>query len=213
MNARQLLSEVKSHFESFDENFALSRLQATHNDILRNIRVRPDETAEMTSMVAGTSEYDTPTGVLRIWEAAWYDSATDHRPLTPRSVDELDDQTKGVWRRADSGDPMYYDERGAKIIFYPAPDTATSAGYPKAVLYVSKTQTLTMATSLPDVPDWDAWLYWTCERYAASKAPQMVQMFHVLRVDATSRLQAYSQGKIARVKPRIQPAVPRINVT
>lgn len=210
MTVAELISLTRGHFDTFDSGEALTHLQAVHNNICRLVRVLPDESVDV-SITAGASEYPI-ADLLRIWDAAYWKSATDSKALIPRSVDQMDLETHGAWRRDQSSTPVWYDERAGSLVLHPAPDTTTASGYPKVVLSVSLVQPLDMTTSLPAVADHEAWLYGLCRRYAAMKAAYKLQMFMALEQEAMNKLRRFSQGKAARQKPNLRPMVPRVRV-
>jgi hypothetical protein len=215
MTVAKLISLARRHFDTFDDAEALTYAQAVHNKILRLIRVKPDEDVDI-SVTAGVNSYtlDANQLISRIWNATWYDSATSFRPLRPRSVDELDFQTRGIWRTQPASTPIWYDERAGKLILYPTPDTTTATGYPKVTLTVQKTDTLTTSTVLPTaIDEYDAWIYGLCRKYAGEKARDQFQMFDALYTQALNDLVAFSQGKAAREMPNIQPNIPVPNIS
>lgn len=210
MTVQELISLARGHFEGFDSGEALVFLQAVHNDLLRRVRVRPDSALDV-DLVAGTGRYALPSDVLRIWDAAYVASSSESSPLRAKSVDELDSEDGGTWRRASTGMPLSYDERAGEVWLSPTPSLSTTDGYPKVVLQVTRTTALAMSDALPTaVPDWEAWLYGLCRRYAAMKSPASVQMFLALEKDAVERLQRFSLGKAARGRPVVRGRVPRI---
>lgn len=211
MTVSEIVSLARGHFETFDSGEALALLQPVHNALCRQVRVRPDESVSLL-ITAGVSEYAVPDA-LRIWDVCYMKDASSSVPLRPRSVDELDYGTYGAWRREAGSSPVWYDERAGNLVLYPAPSVTSSGGYPKVVVTVSKSQTLEMATALPDaVCDHEAWLYGLCRRYAAMKSPDKVQMFVALEKDSLQRLKSYSQGKAIRQKPNVRSSIPRVNV-
>jgi hypothetical protein len=212
LTAQKIISLARRHFIGFDDQEALTYLQAVHNKILRLVRVKRDETYDQ-SLTAGVGDMALDSSISRIWSATYLSSADDVRPLYPRSVDELDWQTKGLWRSQPKGTPIWYDERAGRLILYPTPDTSTVGGYPIARLTVQKTDALTLSSALPTaVDEYDAWVYGLCRKYAAEKARDQFPAFEGLYRQALNELIAFSEGKSARQMPNIQANVPRPNV-
>lgn len=212
MTAQKIISLTRRHFESFDDQEALTYLQAVHNKILRLVRVKPDEEYDQ-ALTAGVGEVALDPLISRIWSATYVTSADDARPLYPRSVDELDWQTKGLWRSQPAGTPMWYDERAGRLILYPTPDTTTIGGFPIVALTVQKTDELSLGSSLPiAVDEYDAWVYGVCRKYAAEKARDQFGDFDGLYRRALNDLIAFSEGKSARQMPNIQANVPRPHI-
>lgn len=211
MTVQQLINLARRHFQLFDEQEALTYLQGVHNKILRLVRIKPDETVDV-SLTADTYNYTLATTIVRIWDARYVLSSTtgDSRPLYSRSVDQLDWETKGIWRTQPSATPIWYDERSGELILYPTPDTTTSAGYPKVTLTVQKTDVLTMASTLPtQVDEYDAWIYGLCRKYAAEKERDQYAFFDMAYRRALNDLISFSEGKAARDMPNIQADIPR----
>jgi hypothetical protein len=212
LTAQKIISLARRHFESFDDQEALTYLQAVHNKILRLVRVKPDEIYNQ-ALTAGVGDIALDPTISRIWSATYVSSEDDVRALYPRSVDELDWQTKGLWRSQLAGTPMWYDERAGRLILYPAPDVSTSSGYPIVALAVQKTEALSLTSVLPvAVDEYDAWTYGLCRKYAAEKARDQFVAFDGLYRQALNELIAFSEGKSARQMPNIQANVPRPNV-
>jgi hypothetical protein len=212
MTVQKLISAARRHFDGFDDQEALTYLQAVHNKILRLVRVKPDENYNQT-LIAGVGSYALDPLISRIWSASYSGSSGDARPLYPGSVDELDWQTKGIWRTQPNGTPIWYDERAGRLILYPTPDTTTIDGYPSVPLVVQKTDALSLTDSLPiAVDEFDAWIYGLCRKYAAEKARDQFPAFEALYRQALNDLIAFSEGKSARQMPNIQADVPRPNI-
>ena len=212
MTAQKIISLARRHFVGFDDQEALTYLQAVHNKILRLVRVKGDETYDQ-ALTAGVGDMALDSAICRIWSAVYKASASDARPLYPRSVDELDWQTKGIWRTQPNGTPIWYDERAGRLILYPTPSESTVSGYPIVRLTVQKTDALALSTDLAvAVDEYDAWVYGLCRKYAAEKARDQFPAFDGLYRQALNELIAFSEGKSARQMPNIQANVPRPNV-
>jgi len=209
LTAQKIISLARRHFTEFDDQEALTYLQAVHNKILRLVRVKPDEIYDQ-SLTLGVGSIALDPLISRIWSACYMSSSDDVRPLYPRSVDELDWSTKGIWRTQPPGTPIWYDERAGRLILYPTPDTSTVSGYPIVRLTVQKTDTLSLSSSLPTAADeYDAWVYGLCRKYAAEKARDQFVAFDGLYRQALNELIAFSEGKSARQMPNVQANVPR----
>lgn len=213
MTAQKIISLARRHFVGFDDQEALTYLQAVHNKILRLVRVKPDETYDQV-LTAGVGSMALDPLISRIWSAAYLSSADEVWPLYPRSVDELDWQTKGIWRSQPNGTPIWYDERAGRLVLYPTPSSSTSSGFPIVRLTVQKTEVLTLSSPLPvAVDEFDAWIYGLCRKYAAEKARDQFPAFEALYRQALNELIAFSEGKSARQMPNIQANVPKPNVS
>jgi hypothetical protein len=207
LNCQQVINLARRHFVTFDEQEALTYLQAVHNKILRLVRVKVDENVDL-NMVAGTPNYAISSEIMRIWSVTAYDDVGMYRALRPKSVDELD-YTYPVWKSLNSGQPIWYDERAGEMIFYPTPNVTTVAGYPIIRLRVQKTDTLTMSTTLPTMVDeYDAWIYGLCRKYATEKEKDQLPFFEQKYKQALRDLEGYSQGKAVRGKPALHPVIP-----
>jgi hypothetical protein len=212
MTVQKIISIARRHFDGFDDQEALTYLQAVHNKILRLVRVKPDEVYDQL-LTAGVGSYALDPLISRIWAASYVSGPGDVRPLSPRSVDELDWQTKGLWRTQSTGTPIWYDERAGRLILYPTPSESTSSGYPIVSLVVQKTAVLSLSSDLPvAVDEYDAWVYGLCRKYAAEKARDQFPAFEALYRQALNELIAFSEGKSARQMPNIQADVPRPSV-
>lgn len=212
MTVQKIISLARRHFATFDDQEALTYLQAVHNKILRLVRVKPDESYDVL-LTADVGSYSLDPLISRIWSASYLASADDTRPLYPRSVDELDWQTKGIWRSQPSSTPVWYDERAGQLVLYPTPDTSSSDGYPKVSLVVQKTDVLSLTSVLPTaVDEFDAWIYGLCRKYSAEKARDQLAAFDGLYRQALNELIAFSEGKSAREMPNVQANVPRPHV-
>jgi len=213
MTVQKIISLARRHFDAFDDQEAMTYLQATHNKILRLVRVKPDEDYDL-PLIAGTASYALQSTISRIWSATYKTSSSDVRPLYPRSVDELDWQTKGIWRTQPNATPIWYDERAGRLILHPTPDTTTIDGFPIVTLTVQRTDTLTSTSTLPVALDeYDAWIYGLCRKYAAEKSRDQFPAFEALYRQALNDLVAFSEGKSARQMPNIQANVPRPSVS
>lgn len=226
MTVRKCISRTRRHFEVFDDINALEYMQEVHNHILSLCRVKPDENVDI-NLVQGQFTYALDPLVMKVWDARYINSATtgDSRRLEPRAVDELDFQTRGQWRYNPAGTPIWYDERSGQLVVIPAPDTATSAGYPIVRLVVQKSDTLTLDSVLPTaVHEYDAWVFGLGLKYAKEKGNVRVmaritkgtpltfspaQTFEYLYTQAINNLIAFTEGKSARERPNIQANVPR----
>lgn len=225
MTVRQIISRARGHWTDvgFDDIRGLEYVQEVHNKILRLVRVKPDEDVVI-PLVANQRYYTLDTAINRIWNAMLFNtSASDFKPLYPRSVDELDQETRGIWRAIPAGTPIWYDERSGQLMLHPMPDTSASGGYPSVTLSVQKTDALTLESTLPVVDVYDAWVFGLCKKYAEEKDtmfmrssrammrspfPLQLQKYNALYSQAMNDLIAWSEGKSAREMPNIAPAIP-----
>lgn len=110
--------------------------------------IRATET--FNAMVADQLEYTYSNRITSIRAVEWFQTSTEHWPLTATHPDVLDQESAG-WRYDDSSEPRQFYHDAGKIGFVPAPDTASSGGYPKAIVEEYVTSTLALDTALPTV--------------------------------------------------------------
>lgn len=184
-----ILNEVENRFPDYDRtNMGATDLQKAHDWVLSAVRLYADQSEDLT-LVASQKEYTYNVNTLAIWLAVYRESATDDGyALLPLSADQLD-QDIPTWRTNNTnneGTPAYVCDRGGQVILYPAPQTATSGGYPTVTLYSSRAQTLASATNLPSfVRQIDAWADYIC--YLFSKRQMQENAEYWLKTALMSR--------------------------
>lgn len=207
--AGDVLSYIAEVYPEMDTSgsLALRLLQEAHNDLLRQIRLYPTETVDLT-LVADTQEYTLDSTVLRAWAATYYYASASPQGLIETSYDQLDYENK-LWRDAASGVPTRWYDVGSVVGLYPKPATATSGGYPKVTLYVSKEKTLSTGTTMPAmVPNYDAWIAAACAKWAMrNDQNQLVKWKQIARIEQES-LAAYIMGRQARNHPNAHFGMP-----
>lgn len=143
--------------------------------VLKTLRVRGDEI--VVSLTSGTREYTIDSNILSIKNAYYQRSsnAGNWVNLTPSSLDMMDALTSG-WRIAGyTSEPSSYYTNTAvngntsilKIGFYPIPQTTTSGGYPRVVLYVNDYADLGDSDTVPPMVLTDnVYLYYMAKQWA-----------------------------------------------
>jgi len=162
-----ILTEVRRRFADYngtDEGPA--DLQKAHDWVLQKARLYADASEDLT-LVVNQKEYAYNQNVIAIWQAVYRESADDPgKPLLPLSISQLD-QDIPTWRTDPASLPVWICDRGGSVVLVPAPDTATSGGFPKVTLYETRAQTLQSATNLPTfVRQIDAWADYICYLHA-----------------------------------------------
>lgn len=212
MTGNEILAQVKGYFpDGYDQaNYFLPHLQATHNEILTLVRVKPDEEVDI-DLVDGTYNYELDPTVVRIWAACYLTSAQNQNFfLMAKSMDEWD-AVNPYWRTLTPAQPTYYDERAGEVLFQPTPPETTDVitGYPLIRLYVQTSDTLSLTSEIPNtVQNYDAWIAGVCWRYSIVRHREQADFFRKWYTDSMRRLVGYSQGKAERVKPTLKPRVP-----
>lgn len=88
---------------------------------------------------------------LRVWSGTYWYSSTSSKPLMALTRRGLELKMSG-WRNTPENVPsvycVYTDSGTLKVHLYPTPTTATSSGYPKVTLRVSRYSAL--STNIPD---------------------------------------------------------------
>lgn len=147
--------EVQRHFNMSDA-VALEYLNKADRYITLNIPLRWD--TEEVILVAGTAEVALSTeNIIKCWQARYRQSSTSSYTLTPTDVTKLDMQD-GDWRALPNDEPSEFTIKGsstgaASILLTNTPATSTSpattAGFPRVTIYVTKAAVLTTNDSLP----------------------------------------------------------------
>lgn len=142
-----------------DATLALALCKEVWREICNKAQIEEQE--ESINLTNGTRRYTLDSSsqtIEKIQSVMYVESATSAYPLTPTSVDWMDFYARTDWRTTtDVGTPLKYfivplDDGTVKIALDPIPDTTTSAGYPKIVVYgTSYRGALTTATEVPGI--------------------------------------------------------------
>lgn len=171
-----ILTEVTRRYADYSRSSeGTVDLQRANDWVLTAVRLYPDASEDLT-LTANDDTYAYNINTLAIWQAVYLESSTSTGiVLQPKSVDTLD-QDEPTWRTNPAGSPRYFFDRGGEVVLYPKPDTSSSGGYPKVVLYSTRKQTLSDVTSLPEsVRQIDAWADYICHLHAKRYAIQDAQ--------------------------------------
>lgn len=187
MTVQECVNEVKEYFPGVSDADALRQLNNVHAEICRVLPIRVNSYS-VTTIVAGTAEYDLPTAgsptpvVAEVVAAYWYESSGNPMQLesqTTRDMDEL----SGAWRDQPRGVPSAYYTTGGgvagtlpKIGLYPTPNKSSDVTslYPRLTVYVNLYETLVLsgatagqsATLPPSCGGNLAWQYGVLKRLA-----------------------------------------------
>jgi len=210
ISVASVISDATGIYNSIPTARQITLFNEAHALIGRVVKLYPDDAVDV-SLTAGTQKYTYDADVLRVWHAAYFSAAGTSHPLTETSVDEKDYNEEG-WRQASSGIPHEWFEEGSQIGFYPAPNTTTSASYPKVVLYCQQRRVLTTSDSLPDfINDPDAWVDLMAYKWARRRHPADTQMRAILARKSLNALSMQVMGRAVRSKPSMHFDIPLIN--
>ena len=207
----QQVIEVAAEHEEMNPVRGLQLFTEAHQRILASCHLVPDSTVDIT-LVAGQMEYALPDSCIRIWDAAYWNSAssTDYQPLKATNVDTLFYDRGPNWQLAPASTPDRFYERGGVVGLVPAPSVATTAGYPKVTLYYTQFVAPTLLGSLPStITSVYPWVYHMCMRQAAVKDPAKVPFYESrFRLEMT-QMQTQIFGRVGRDKPRVGGMIPK----
>lgn len=160
------------------------------------------------SLVQNQSVYSIPTGVLFLYQAHYVSSAgvrTELEQITPeelslRNIDFLSTSTTGAPRQI-----MF---QGGEIRLWPIPDTTTSGGLPKVVLYHVKS-----LPELSDPNDTTAFVYvvehWilapALTYYASMRVKQDLSIREYEEAKAWTQMTDFLLNRGIDMRPRINP--------
>lgn len=146
---------------------------------------------------------------LRVWSATYHYSATRSKPLRAMTKRKMD-LTMSGWRNTPEQVPTMYavvDDAGTKkVLLYPSPSVATSGGYPKVTLSVSRY--VALSTNLPSglvAPD----VYALFAAYKYALDHDMQSRARLLQPELHMAIQKNLQGfdfKVADAPPSSAPA-------
>lgn len=207
-----ITAAVRDHLTDFpdDTDARVLRLaNDAHTDIVRSVRIYPLDVVDLNALVVGTQEYALDPDVFRVWSATYMTSATDYQVLRETSIDELDIEAR-TWRNLNPSRPYAYYDLAAYIGLVPAPDVATSAGYPLVRMLTTKRHAFTaVSDALPAfIPSGDAWVYDICVRWALRQKKSEVAFFAQLAKSAIDDLSSFVLGRLVRQNPSVRASVP-----
>lgn len=157
---QQVVDLATKAYADLNDTEALAYANEAWLDICRAVEIVTSSLD--VSITAGQREYDLADAILKGWSANYYVSADSWFELQPTNKGELDASKKG-WRAHGTGIPKYFylspkeDDTGKIVMgLYPTPNTTSVGGppaYPLIKLVVTKTTTLSLATTLPEALD------------------------------------------------------------
>jgi hypothetical protein len=212
---RQVIDVATEH-EEMDAARALQLFNEAHLYILTQVRLVPDTTLQV-GLTQGTQEYALPDNVCKIWDAAYYTSASDWTPLKATNVDSLFEDSGPNWQLQASGQPWGFYERGGMIGFAPVPSVSTVSGYPNVTLFYTPATGLGLDDTLPtNISSIYPWVYRMCELMALGGSGPFGEKqakqarYAALFQDSMHYLREYMYGRVARDRARVSVRVPRI---
>ncbi len=209
--------DIANEHETISPLRAITLFNEAHHYICSQCKLYPTLTAQV-NLTAGTAEYalstvvpNTPSGgILKIWEAYYYTSASSWTPIYPRNVDSLYADAGPGWELITQSTPYAFYERGGNIGFYPTPNISTSSSYPNVTLYYDTIPVLGEADSLPAVDTIYPWVYYMCWLQVRAVADKPAAELDGSRKaywewfqESMKRLRESINGRVPRDKPRI----------
>lgn len=208
-----IVAKAQDAFRDMTTTKAVSYL----NDIRPNLlsRLQQRRTSQDITLTAGTQQYVTSSSV-RIDEVRYQKSATasDYDVVHPISKDELVREELDWGKKGQGKVRRYWLETGtagAKIGFLNIPETTTSGGYPKVVIYGTETNTLSSGDTIyDDLPNSNIYVSGICLEYARARVEDQIPKWMKLHELDMIEAEAYLSRKQARNEGgRIVPAYRR----
>jgi hypothetical protein len=202
------IAKVQRYFPDATSEIITDLLNDIHSELNEQYALRVTEEG-FTALTTTDREYSLSEEVLAVWSAVYHSSATASHRLTETSIDELDEES-GNWRALASGTPRRFylstNTTGAVLGLHPRPDTASSSGYPKVVLHVSKRDSLGSGESLPaSLRSSRVYVVGACWLYAEQMYPDRAPMFEAAYLREKGKLGVYMMRRQRRNHPTIMP--------
>lgn len=211
--ASDVVARIKLDFPQVPDAVVLAELNAVHVDILSWVKLTQD--TEIITLTAGDGDYALDSDILRVWSARYESAANTFKPLVPTHLDELDRRNPRWRTRAYArGVPSHFYIDTSNLWLYPWPDTTASGGYPRVVLEVSRSVTLTGSDNMPaQAANSLAWEMGVCRRLARRAEDKRVGYYDQEYDRELSNLIARIDARNTRYQPRIEPSLVRMGHT
>jgi hypothetical protein len=159
------IDKIRKRWPDYTEAEILEELASAFTEMLKDVRL-VHETLTLASIVSGTSPYAI-AGVIKIWTARWEPSSDSSGwiPLLATSIKVLERDTPDFRvppSQSGSTPTHYYIDTpitgtGAKSLgLWPIPTVASSSGYPRVRLEVTKPWTVSKTGYWPETLDTDS---------------------------------------------------------
>lgn len=205
MTVQETIDGLRVAYPQVSDAQALIYFRHIHREILALAQIETDETT--IDLTAGQREYPLPD-LTNVRAAYLVKSAQDATKLTPVSTDYLDEQDP-TWRNTtQQGEPVRFYVEDAVIGLEPVPNTTTSAGFPKVVVYATTYQALVAIDDLPlAVPSIRVYVEGMKRLYAGDRDPARYQQWDELYQAELHKTLAHLNGLVEDLDaPRIIPA-------
>lgn len=211
MTAAQAVDRAQVKRPELTDADGLLLIEDANREILSRVHLVSD-IENITTMSASVRTYDFDPSVVRVWSARYQRSATtsDYDILQPINFDQIETENPNFLKQDDTTPRFWYINHSLtgtlQIAVDPAPDQASSSGYPRIIARVTRSTTLSSGSLLPiGVPTHRAWIlgtiaYWD-ELNNPANYPQSRNEFE----QAISELAVWRQGVNAKVRPKVQP--------
>ena len=201
-----LIDRLQQTFSDCDDDTALVYAQKAYDEIVSKYTLRVE--AYQIPLTAGTTGYDLPETVRRIWlvEYVTSNASTDRSVLNFRVGEEM--IAKGGYFTQAQGTPtdwyMWPSATKQQIAFWMTPDTTSSVTpdpltgfyYPDVELTISQTQTLAISTELPEgTLSEDQYLAAMRLAFVTDNRKEEIQLWLSMRDREFQRLDAYMQAR------------------
>lgn len=204
MTAQEVIDLAKLDFPDETDTKALADLQVIHDELCFDFKVYPS-TQSLTSLVAGTNNYALTAGTKRVYNARYLANSSSSKPLEPTHRDHMDVLDPN-WEARANGTPREYWVEAGKVYLHPTPDTSSSGGYPKVELVTTLGQTLVVGTTLPSVPNYQAWVEGVKWRIALRKNDPRMEIYRGLYMMERTRLADQLSSAVVQVGFTAYPA-------
>lgn len=169
MTVQDTIDGLHVAYPQVEDAQALIYFRQVHREILAHAQIETKE--QQIDLTAGQREY--PLDDIAVVRAAYLAKSTiDIKKLAPTSTDWLDEHVP-TWRAtSEQGEPVRFYVEDANVGLDPIPDTTTSAGFPKLLVYGTDNQALTETDNIPKgIPSIRVYVEGMKRLYASDRDP------------------------------------------
>lgn len=169
MTVQDTIDGLRVAYPQIEEAQALIYFRQVHREILAQAQIETKE--QQIDLTQGQREY--ALDQIAVVRAAYLvKSASDIKMLTPTSTDWLEEH-RPIWRATqEQGEPTHFYIEDGNIGLDPNPDTTTTAGFPKLLVYGTDNQALIITDDIPvAIPSIRVYIEGMKRLYASDRDP------------------------------------------